>query len=155
MTAVVLSMGDRDGARKTSEDSERGKRIEAAYRRSGMTRTGFAEAIGINYNHVPRLFDGERVSPQRLTRIAEVLGVTERWLVRGNVYGDEFRDWLETLAPANLRDTERELLACINFPPGHHPGARWYSIAIEAWRAGTGGSLVDQSQVRAKSASAR
>jgi transcriptional regulator with XRE-family HTH domain len=155
MTALVLAMGDRDAVRKTSEDFERGERIEDAFRRSGMTRTGFSEALGINYNHVPRLFNGERVSPQRLTRIAEVLAVSERWLTRGAVYGDEFREWLDSLAPSNLRDVERELLACINFPPGHHPGARWYSIAIEAWRHGTGGSMVDQSQVRARAGEAR
>lgn len=155
MTAVVLAMGDRDAVRKTSEDFERGARMEAAFRRSGMTRTGFAEAIGINYNHVPRLFDGERVSPQRLTRIAEVLGVSERYLTRGGVYGMEFTEWLERHAPSNLRDAERELLACIYFPPGHHPGARWYSIALEAWRHGTGDSLVDQSQVRARAGAGR
>lgn len=152
MTALVLAMGDREAVRKTPEDFERGERMEAAWRRSGMSRTDFAEAVGINYNHVPRLFDGERVSPQRLTRIAEVLGVTERFLTRGAVYSTEFTEWLRDHAPPNLHEVERELLACIYFPSSHHPGPRWYSAALEAWRLGTRDSLLQQTHVRRKAA---
>lgn len=138
---------------KDPEDIARGERMRQAWERSGMSRQDFADAVGIHYNHVPRLWAGIKLSPTRLSRVAEVLGVTERHLIRGNVYTQEFNDWLKLHAPSNLLDVERELLAGINFPLGHHPGVRWYSTALESWRMGTQDSLLGATHVRRKRAS--
>ena len=129
-------------------DVERGRRIRVAYEAIGYTRKRFAEALGRYYHDVGRLEAGQKPDPETLCRIAELCGVTERWLVRGPNYADGFKAWLANGAPDDLRDAERELLASINFPEGHHPGSDWYSIALTSWRSATRRSLLEQTQVR-------
>lgn len=125
-----------------------GRRIREAYTRAGMTRAVFAERLGAYYHDVDRLEKGQQPSPERLTRIAELCGVTERWLVRGTMYAETFHQWLEHDAPDDLHDIERELLGAINFPAELHPGRGWYTSALAAWRLGTRNAVLDQTHVR-------
>lgn len=123
--------------------------------RAGMKRGDFAEALGTLYPNVDRLEKGQRPEPETLVRIAEICGVTERWLVRGPSYSPEFQAWLDTQAPLDLHEIERELLAAISFPRDLHPGSDWYTAALGAWRTGTRGALRDSSRVQARAAAAR
>ncbi len=147
---IVLRMPQ---LKRTDDDVARGRRFRDAYQRIGLSRQEVAEKLGLIYHHVTRIEKGQRVGPDLLTRMAELCSVTERWLVRGPSYSPQFEQWLATQAPADLHDAERELLACVYFPPEHHPGPRWYSTALEAWRLGTGDSLLQQTHVRRKQAS--
>lgn len=130
-------------------DLDRGERIARAYKAAGFTRKEFAVALDRYYHDVGRLEKGQKPDPETLTRIAELCGVTERWLVRGPSYSAEFRAWLDSEAPTNLLDVERELLASINFPDPH-PGAGWYANALSAWRLGTKGALLEHTHIRRK-----
>lgn len=138
MDAMATKKPDR-----SADDTARGKRIREAYTRAGYSRQEVANALGTYYADVDRIEKGQRIEPERLTRIAELCGVTERWLVRGPVYSEEFSAWLTTQAPADLHELERELLGAINFPPDVHPGPDWYGAALHAWRAATRGALRD------------
>ena len=133
----------------TQADVDRGGRIKVAYKAAGYTRKEFAEQLDRYYHDVERIEKGQKPDPETLTRIAELCGVTERWLVRGPSYTPEFRAWLDHEAPPNLLDVERELLASINFPDPH-PGAGWYANALSAWRLGTKGALLEHTHVRRK-----
>ncbi len=134
--------------RVTDADRDRGKRIRQAYIQAGFRRKEFAELLDRYYHDVTRLEQGQKPEPETLTRIAEICSVTERWLVRGPIYSPEFQAWLQSSKPDDLHDVERELLAAINFPAGHHPGKQWYSLALEAWRMGTRSSLLEKTHVR-------
>lgn len=140
--------------KRSPEDLARGKRVREAYLRAGFTRASFANALGTMYPDVDRLERGQRPEPEKLTRIAELCGVTERWLVRGPEYSQEFRQWLETQAPHDLHEIERELLAAIYFPRELHPGAEWYTAALSAWRIGTRGALRERSRVQRRAVGA-
>lgn len=135
---------------RSEADLARGRRIREAYQRVGMKRQDFATALGTHYPNVDRLEKGQRPEPETLTRIAEICGTTERWLVRGPEYSQEFLQWLDRSAPGDLHEIERELLAAINFPRELHPGPEWYTSALAAWRLGTKGALTERSQVRRK-----
>lgn len=113
-----------------------------------MKRGDFATALGTLYPNVDRLEKGQRPEPETLTRIAEICGVTERWLVRGPIYSAEFQQWLDTQAPPDLHEIERELLAAIYFPSELHPGPDWFTAALGAWRTGTRGALRERSRVQ-------
>jgi len=127
---------------KTKADVERGQRIKAAYEAAGFSRKQIAEAIGRYYHDVMRIEDGQKPDPETLCQIAELCGVTERFLVRGENYADEFTAWLASSAQSGLHPIERELLGSISFPSGCHPGPDWYGVALSAWRAGEqGGAL--------------
>jgi transcriptional regulator with XRE-family HTH domain len=130
-------------------DIERGKRIREAYEAIGLSRKDFAAKIDRYYHDVMRLEGGQKPDPETLTLIAEICGVTERWLVRGPSYSAEFQTWLDHEKPPDLLDVELELLASINFPEPH-PGAGWYSNALSAWRLGTKRALHERTQVRRK-----
>lgn len=137
------------GRRTTTEsDRERGARIREAYESAGYSRKQLAEAIGRYYHDLMRIEAGQKPDPETLTSIAELCGVTERFLVRGPHYSPEFKLWLSTSAPPDLHFTERELLGAITFPPTHHPGPDWYGVALSAWRSGTKRSLLEDTQVR-------
>lgn len=149
----VHLVAKRSEPERAPEDLARGKRVREAYKAAGFTRKEFAEELDRYYHDVERLEKGQKPDLDTLTRIAELCGVTERWLVRGPVYTPEFSAWLEQEAPPNLLDVERELLASINFPEPH-PGAGWYANALSAWRLGTKGALLEHTHVRRKATSA-
>ena len=135
------------GRRTTTDaDRDRGQRIKAAYEAAGFSRKQIAEAIGRYYHDVMRIEDGQKPDPETLCQIAELCGVTERFLVRGSQYSPLFTLWVTKAAPPDLHFIERELLGSISFPAGHHPGPDWYGVALSAWRSGTKRSLLEKTR---------
>lgn len=130
------------------DDRARGARIRQAWKGAGLTRKQLAETIGRYYHDVLRLEGGQNPDPETIVKIADATGVPDRWLLRGPVYDPHFVEWLQTEAPADLHDLEREVLGAIQFPAEHHPGKSWYMAALGTWRAGTHNSLTSGTHVR-------
>jgi transcriptional regulator with XRE-family HTH domain len=133
---------------RTTADVERGQRVRKAYLLAGLNRAEFSRRLGRLYHDVTRIEEGQWVSAETLALMADITGVTERWIVRGPDYHAEFHDWLSNGAPPDLHDLEREVLGAIVFPRETHPGAQWYSVALGSWRMGSGGALQVRTHVR-------
>lgn len=60
-----------------------GDRIRKAYLDAGMNRAEFARRLGVQYHQVAGWEEGRQPKPDRLNQIAEVLGKSMEWLMRG------------------------------------------------------------------------
>lgn len=118
-----------------------GARIEAAYKARGLNRQQFQLAIRGNYGQIMKWERGDALpGSENLMRISEVCGVSVDYLLWGEQRpmraAPEYAAWLASGAPSDLTPEETKLLGSQEFPPGRHPGSRYYSVALSGIRAG-------------------
>jgi transcriptional regulator with XRE-family HTH domain len=61
-----------------------GHRLRGAIQRSGSTQTEIAQRVGISQGYIARMLAGDRSGDDHLQKLAEILGVHERWLRFGD-----------------------------------------------------------------------
>ncbi len=88
---------------------ESGKRIRGLREKKGMTQEQFADKIGVSYKTVNAIENGSRgTTVDTLDLIAEELGTTIDYIVKGTVENDEIAILLSEL-PSDKQELARRL----------------------------------------------
>lgn len=127
------------------DDETIGGRIKRLRSRLGLSQADLADRLGIRHQSVYR-FESGRMKPSAETGIdlADIFGVSVRYLVRGEPGGSTealarmdyptFAQWLDEMAPRDITDEEKDILARIPFTNG--PPAPWrYSAILDHMRS--------------------
>lgn len=123
----------------------KGERFKAARLRAGLNKSQATRAIGVTFPTLETWERDDETNPtlgmpdsRNLAAAAQVYNVSEAYLL-GHEEPDvlecaEFREWLETPEGRSVTTDERATLGAWSFPPGAHPGVRFYSDALRIWR---------------------
>lgn len=127
------------------DDETIGGRIKRLRGRLDLSQADLADCLGIRQQSVYR-FESGRMKPSAETSIdlADVLGVSVRYLVRGEAEEPTqvrartnyptFAQWLDEMAPKDITDEEKDTLSRIPFTNGA-PDPWRYSAILDHMRS--------------------